>query len=172
MNLEDARHKRLGAYSGGMKQRILIAQALLGNPEILVFDEPTAGLDPKERIRIRNLISNISLNRIVIVATHVISDVESIADNFFFLKKGVLVEQGNLWELKKKMRGSVHESVIAPEDVPGFAAANMVSNISRELGGVRMRVVSPTPPEGVPSEAVEPSMDDIYLALYGSEDGS
>lgn len=91
VNLQDELDKRLGAYSGGMKQRTLIAQAIMGQPKLLVFDEPTAGLDPYERVRTRNLLSEISKESIVLIATHVVSDVETIADKIMLLQKGKLV---------------------------------------------------------------------------------
>ncbi len=102
VNLADELDKRLGAYSGGMKQRILIAQALLGNPELLIMDEPTAGLDPKERVRIRNLLRQLGDERIVLVATHVVSDIESIADVILMQKKGRIVAQGSVADLLKQ----------------------------------------------------------------------
>lgn len=99
VNLSEELDKRLGAYSGGMKQRILIAQALFGNPQLLIMDEPTAGLDPKERVRVRNLLRELGTERIVLVATHVVSDIETIADVILMQKKGLIVAQGSVVEL-------------------------------------------------------------------------
>lgn len=99
VNLSDELDKRLGAYSGGMKQRILVAQAILGEPRLLIFDEPTAGLDPMERVRVRSLLASLAQERIVLVATHVVSDIESIADVILILKKGRLIAQGTPAEL-------------------------------------------------------------------------
>lgn len=99
VNLSDELDKRLGAYSGGMKQRILIAQAVLGGPRLLIFDEPTAGLDPMERVRIRGLLASLAKERTVLVATHVVSDIESIADVILILKRGRLISQGTPAEL-------------------------------------------------------------------------
>ena len=103
VNLQEARYKKLKSYSGGMKQRILIAQALLNDPEILVMDEPTAGLDPNERIRIRNFISGISKNKIVLLATHVVPDVESISKNILIMEAGKVIKQGKPEELMEEM---------------------------------------------------------------------
>ena len=91
VNLSDVRHKKVGSFSGGMKQRVLLAQALLGNPKVLLLDEPTAGLDPRERVRIRSFIKELAQNRIVLLATHIVTDIESIADQVLLLKKGKLL---------------------------------------------------------------------------------
>ena len=103
VNLTDAAHKKLGSFSGGMKQRALIAQALLNNPEILILDEPTAGLDPKERIRIRNFISEIAEDKIVLISTHVVSDIEFIAKEIILLKKGQLISHDSPNKLTKEL---------------------------------------------------------------------
>lgn len=91
VNLSDVRHKKVGGFSGGMKQRVLLAQALLGSPKVLLLDEPTAGLDPRERVRIRNFIKELAQDRIVLLATHIVTDIESIADQVLLLKKGKLL---------------------------------------------------------------------------------
>lgn len=104
VNLENVKRVKLGALSGGMKQRILIAQALLGNPKILIMDEPTAGLDPKERVRMRELVDSVRDGKIVILATHVVSDVESIADEVLFLREGVLAAKGSITHLAESLQ--------------------------------------------------------------------
>jgi len=170
VNLEDSRHKKLGAFSGGMKQRILIAQALLGNPKILIMDEPTAGLDPKERIRIRNLISKISFNRIVIIATHVVSDIEFIAKEILFLRKGILIEHDNLFRIKEKMTGKVFELLLDEEEANQYIHSFRVSGISKETDGVHVRMVTEDAPEGGHVRAVTPNLEDMYLYLFGVDE--
>lgn len=104
-NLENVRHKRVGGFSGGMKQRVLLAQALLGDPKVVILDEPTAGLDPKERIRIRNFISEISNDRIILLATHIVSDIESISDKILMMKSGHIVGMDTPENLSDSIRG-------------------------------------------------------------------
>lgn len=123
VNLSDQLDKRLGAYSGGMKQRILVAQAMLGTPRLLVFDEPTAGLDPMERVRIRNLLASLAQERVVLIATHVVSDIESIADVILMLKKGRIISQGTPDELVNQLAPGksledVYMHVFDGEDLP------------------------------------------------------
>ncbi len=103
VNLSDVRHKKVGEFSGGMKQRVLLAQALLADPKVLILDEPTAGLDPRERIRIRHFIHDLSKDRIVLLATHIVSDIESIADQVILLKKGTVAQMGTPQELMQKI---------------------------------------------------------------------
>lgn len=120
VNLDADAHRKIGGYSGGMKQRLLLAQALLGNPSVLILDEPTAGLDPKERIRLRRYIHELGKNKIVLLATHIVSDVESIADQILLMKSGRLVKQGTVQELLDSIRDAVTEPVtgkLSLEDV-------------------------------------------------------
>ena len=111
-NLSDVRHKKLGGYSGGMKQRVLLAQALLGDPKVVILDEPTAGLDPKERIRIRNFIADLSRERIILLATHIVSDIESISDQILMMKKGRVVGMDRPDRLIENVAQEVRESVV------------------------------------------------------------
>ena len=111
-NLSDVRHKKLGGYSGGMKQRVLLAQALLGDPKVVILDEPTAGLDPKERIRIRSFIADLSRERIILLATHIVSDIESISDQILMMKKGRVVGMDRPDRLIENVAQEVRESVV------------------------------------------------------------
>ena len=176
VNMSDVLDKRLGTYSGGMKQRILIAQAILGSPKILILDEPTAGLDPKERIRIRNLISQISMDRIVILATHVVSDIEYIAKEIIMLKNGSLVSQLRPGQLVQQMKGRVFEVCVEESQVEAMQASYLVGNIRKdEDEKIWVRVIDDEKPQGTVQE-VMPTLEDVYLYTfeerYAREEGS
>ena len=141
VNLTDAAHKKLGSFSGGMKQRALIAQALLNNPEILILDEPTAGLDPKERIRIRNFISEIAEDKIVLISTHVVSDIEFIAKEIILLKKGQLISHDSPNKLTKELENKVFEVEIQREDLKYFQDNYRVSNLCHNDNSISMLIL-------------------------------
>ena len=169
VNLRKERNKKIGSLSGGMKQRLLIAQAILNDPDILILDEPTAGVDPNERIRIRNLISSISFQKIVIVATHVVSDIEFIADEFILLKDGHLLYKEPYNELVSLMDGKVFECLVKMEEVEDFSKSHKIVSLKKEKEDVRARVISEESLSGYDSRAVEPSLEDLYLHLYGDK---
>lgn len=176
VNMTDVLDKRLGTFSGGMKQRILIAQAVLGSPKILILDEPTAGLDPKERIRIRNLISRISMDRIVILATHVVSDVEFIAKEILMLKDGHLISQLRPSALLQQMKGKVFEICVAEEQVEEVQESYLVGNIRKdEADKIWVRVIGDRKPDWAEVRDVMPTLEDVYLYTFEArapEEGS
>lgn len=163
VNLNDSRTKRLGGFSGGMKQRALIAQAMLGNPEIIILDEPTAGLDPKERIRIRNLIAEIAFEKIVIIATHVVPDIEFIAKEVLLLNHGEIIDSGKPYELCEKLSGKVYEIKCSEDELTGISKKYKVGNISKDEQNVYVRVISDSEPADHEFTLCKPELEDLYL---------
>lgn len=168
VELDDVPKRKIGALSGGMKQRLTLAQAVLGDPEILILDEPTAGLDPKQRIAIRNYISKIAFNKIVLIATHVVPDIEFIARDIIMLKKGVIVDNAPPHELTKKIDGKVWNVPCAESDVQMMQNKFRVTNIARneETGEVLLRVLDDEQPTDR-SKNVAPTLEDYYLYVFG-----
>ena len=163
VNLENVMDRKLSAFSGGMKQRALLAQALLGEPSIIILDEPTAGLDPNERIRFRNIVSKIAFDRIVIIATHVVSDIQFIANKVIIMNGGRIVADGAQWELCDRIKGKVFEIITDEENIPDLEKNFKVGDMVKERNGVRIRVVSDTVPEDYEYVEMEPNLEDVYL---------
>ena len=168
VELDDLPRRKIGALSGGMKQRLTLAQAVLGDPEILILDEPTAGLDPKQRIAIRNYISKIAFNKIVLIATHVVPDIEFIAKDIIMLKKGVIVDNAPPHELTKKIDGGVWLVPCAEAELQEMQEKFRVTNIARDeqTGEVLLRVLSDVMPTER-ARTVTPTLEDYYLHVFG-----
>nr|WP_214483144.1 ABC transporter ATP-binding protein [Bacillus sp. SM2101] len=168
VNLTEHRKRKIGKFSGGMKQRLGIAQALLNDPKVLVVDEPTAGLDPKERIRFRNLLSTISKDRIVLLSTHIVSDIEFIAKEIIVFKAGQLIQKDKPEELLQKIRGFIWTVNVSEEEVQAFQENYKVSNIIRNQNEVGLRVISESKPDERAFEA-SPNLEDLYLYYFDEE---
>ena len=161
VNLTDVRKRPLGGYSGGMKQRVGIAQALLNDPQLLIVDEPTAGLDPEERVRFRNLLSELSGDRIVILSTHIVSDVEATATDIALISKGTLVAHASPEELLRQVEGKVWEWTIPSTDLTAAKQKYLISSTTRRSDGVHARVLTGEPPSR--ALPVMPNLEDAYL---------
>lgn len=170
VGLSDVANKKVRTFSGGMKQRVGIAQALLNNPDILILDEPTAGLDPKERVRFRNLLSDYAGERIVILSTHIVSDIEAIADEVLFMKKGRFILQGTVPELTRKAQGKVWELTASSAEAKRWQERTTVANLRHEGKQVVLRIISDTVPApgAVPCET---TLEDLYLYYFGTGEG-
>jgi ABC-type multidrug transport system ATPase subunit len=166
VELTESLKSKVGALSGGMKQRLCLASAVLGDPDILILDEPTAGLDPKQRIAVRNYISQIAFNKIVIIATHVVSDVEYIANNIIILKKGHIYRSEAPASLASEIEGKVWIAEVSESEVEALRLSQKVTNISKEESCVRLRILSDTAPH--PSaKTTAPNLEDYYLHVFG-----
>ena len=163
--LEDVALRRIKTFSGGMKQRLLIAQAILADPDVLVLDEPTAGLDPKQRIAIRNLIASLAERKIVIVSTHVVSDIAGIAKEILLLKQGELISRQSPAELIRQIDGIVWEVSVSKDDLPNWQSRYRISNMAYDGSDFCLRLLSD---EAVPGgHPVKPNLEDVYLSYFG-----
>lgn len=166
VNLFDAKEKKIGALSGGMRQRVGIVQAMLGDPEILILDEPTAGLDPSERIRFRNLISQFAKGRTILLATHIVSDVECIAREIMILKEGSLITQGTTDTLEQNIHGKVWEVTVNANDAVRLGNQYYVSNMKQQGENFCVRIVSDKPP-AADAVMASPNLEDVFLYYFG-----
>jgi ABC-2 type transport system ATP-binding protein len=164
LNLIENAKRPIGDYSGGMKQRIGIAQALLNDPKVILFDEPTVGLDPEERVRFRDLISELANDAIVILSSHIVSDIATIADKVAIMKNGRLLTFGNQEEIISTVKGSVYESIIENEQVAEFKTKNIIISTSRDNGNTKIRFISN---EKLVNK-LAPTLEDGYLFITKS----
>ena len=167
VNLIEAAKKPIGTYSGGMKQRIGIAQVLLNNPKILIFDEPTVGLDPEERVRFRDLISDLSNDCIVILSSHIVSDIETIADEVAIMKNGNLIGKGVQEDIIDTIKEKVFELEIDNADIASFKEKQLVVNATRKKDKVLVRYISDAKINGASMRV--PSLEDAYLFFTKSD---
>ncbi len=162
VNLTEAAKRPLSGYSGGMRQRVGIAQALLSDPRLLIVDEPTVGLDPEERVRFRNLLSDLSGDRIVLLSTHIVSDVEAAATEIALIDGGRLVDHAAPEELLRAIEGKVWECVVPSAELTAAKERWLISGTVRRGDGVHVRVVAETPPADG-ARPLPPSLEDAYL---------
>jgi ABC-2 type transport system ATP-binding protein len=170
VNLTAARKRALGGFSGGMKQRVGIAQALLNDPRLLIVDEPTAGLDPEERLRFRNLLAELSGERIVILSTHIVSDVEATATDIALISQGSLVIHASPEEMLQRVEGKVWEIVVPSADLPALKSSLRISGTLRRSDGVHVRVVSEVAPR-VDAKPLAANLEDAYLYFMNGRAG-
>lgn len=168
VNLTKMAGKKIRSFSGGMKQRLGIAQAELNDPELLILDEPTAGLDPKERVRFRNLISDLARNKTVILSTHIVSDISYIADTILLMKNGRFILTGSVDEVTGSINGMVWETVTDEQTAKGLMSRFPVVNLHHEYGLVRLRIVSSNKPHA-DAVQVKAGLEDLFLYHFGEE---
>lgn len=165
VNLSNVANKRVSAFSGGMKRRIGIAQAILNDPKILVLDEPTAGLDPKERIRFANIISAMSKDKIVILSTHIVSDIEAIANNLIVIKSGEILQSGEINSMVSSITGKVWETVVDQAVFHELSVARQVIRIKQEADNIRVRYAGDAY-DSITNRPLEPNLEDYYMYVW------
>lgn len=170
LNLISVRNRPIGTYSGGMKQRIGIAQVLIGDPRLLILDEPTVGLDPEERVRFRNLLAELSGERIVILSSHIVSDIETIANDIAIVYQGRVLEHDLPEAILKTVEKQVYETTLTNEQFDSFRTKYAVSNSIRKSDGWMVRFVL-NPGDSIPDIQVKPAkgtLEDAYLRIIAS----
>ncbi|MCM1086758.1 MAG: ABC transporter ATP-binding protein [Muribaculaceae bacterium] len=168
VDLASVKDKKLKTFSGGMLRRIGIAQALLNNPEILILDEPTSGLDPKERVRFRNIISSLGKDRIIILSTHIVSDVEYIADRILIMKDGRIIQEGTEKQLAEGVKDCIWKCLVSEKEAERLNGKYVISNLKNHGEQVELRIVSTEKPTQ-DAQRLEASLEDIYLYYVQNE---
>lgn len=168
MHLSDARNRAVGGFSGGMRQRVGLAQALLNSPKLLIVDEPTAGLDPEERIRVRSMLAELGGERVILLSTHLIEDVEAVADRVAILHKGRLRYVGDVAGMLETVRGKIWQLDVTPEELPTLRGRYLETGLLREGGRIHIRIASEEV-SGSGFRPVEPTLEDAYIWLMREE---
>ena len=168
VNLVHAAKRPLGGYSGGMKQRVGIAQALLNDPQLLIVDEPTVGLDPEERVRFRNLLSDLSGQRIILLSTHIVSDVEATATEIVIINQGRKLQHAAPEKLLELLAGQVWQWIVPSTELPALKQKFILSSTVRRADGIQVRVVSDSAPSPQ-AQSLPPSLEDVYLQLVSTD---
>ena len=171
LHLDDAKKRPLGTYSGGMKQRVGIAQSLLNAPAVLIADEPTVGLDPEERIQFRNILAPLADNRIILLSTHIVTDVESIAPMIAIMREGSLLRYDTPENLIKEVDGMVWSCVIPSAKLPEMQKRFVISGSAQRADGIHIRVISKEQPT-LDAVHVQPALEDAYMFTSGHKEGA
>lgn len=167
VGMSDEIHRKIRTFSGGMRRRIGIAQAMINDPDILILDEPTAGLDPNERARFRNIISSLSREKIIILSTHIVSDIEHIADNIIIMKDGRLLDTGAPESITGRLAGAVWELEAGEDEIQNYEKSCTICSVrSMDFGRVRIRLVLGAKP-AIAAVSVQPELEDVYLYYFG-----